>query len=410
MSCMIVYCMIVNMCVLCRCVHVPSVIVSLTIDWPVLLVGTPTELSWLLTLLNIALNRPSVDELLIVLDDSARCLGITLRDVDRLDIQLLSQVNPSLAGCWYSVWRVGILRNVQETLLYEVRYETWIGTVCDQGSWTILLKLLTKLQCLLTESIVRTLGSRNIWIGVTTGPWLIAGIHVQDILLLAVLDECARRDINRQVDEEVTLTDILLEVWTVVVLSQLGSVEGDAIGGGMVALLLCVSIGDDDQLAWLHVDMAKEQWQAARADSAETEDDDLLALRHLDVLGVLRVVVVIRASCLRLGGGCDEWSALRDGAQWDSGRDASGGDRHGRPHDRAEGAQACIAEGGGGALHDCEGGMWDGLSTDGTVPTVPRQSAAALGTAVRTAAAPIDMHRRQQHKQGRKHTPIMRGG
>src|SRR4051812_32679455 len=104
---------------------------------PVLLVASPSELSGLLSLLDVSLDGPSVDELLIVLDDSAGSLGVALGDVDGLDVELLGKVSPLSASLRHGDGHVGILGDVQQSLLHEVGNQTGVGTVGDQGGRAI---------------------------------------------------------------------------------------------------------------------------------------------------------------------------------------------------------------------------------------------------------------------------------
>ncbi len=158
----------------------------LSIMRPVLLMRSPSELSGLLALLNVAFDRPGVNELLqterksrqesedkgetatsalltqcasedcamlrvfctnlVMLDDGSRSLCVALRNMDGLDLKVLRELCPLLARLRYGMLESSVACNVQQTLLDEVRHETGVGTVGDQSGRTVLGELLAELE------------------------------------------------------------------------------------------------------------------------------------------------------------------------------------------------------------------------------------------------------------------------
>lgn len=159
---------------------------SHTIMRPVLLVGTPGELSSLFAFLQKTLNGPGIHEFLVVLDDIGH-LGVLFGNVDGLDVQALGQGNPVLSGLGLTKGKLGVLSNVQQTLLDEVGHGTGVGTMGHQGSGVgTSVDSALHVQDSLSNHIVGSLGHSQVGVGVTTNPRLIASIQIQSTGLLGM--------------------------------------------------------------------------------------------------------------------------------------------------------------------------------------------------------------------------------
>ena len=137
-------------------------------------------------------------------------------------------------------------------------------------------------QRLLAQRVVGAPRRREGRVGVAARPGLDAGVEVERALLPAELDQRDRRDVDRQVEQEVAAADQRVEHVAEVLARQRVLDEADAVfrrdlGAGIVG-------GDDRDLVGLDADVPQDQRQHALADAAEADDDQAAGER--DVNGV----------------------------------------------------------------------------------------------------------------------------
>ena len=232
--------------------------------------GAPAHLGRLAALRDEAVDRPGVDELadlLGLLGD----LGVALGDVDHLDAEIARQLAPALAGGRLHRAQAGILGEVDQRLLDEMRDQAGVGAVGDHRRRPAAV-LRRELQHVLAQRIVGAQRDRQAGIGVAARPRLDAGVDVERALLLAELDQRRRGDLDREVDQEVALAQPLVEGLAQVLARQPLPDEGDAELFGLLEAA-AVLLRDDGDLLGLDVDVAEDQRQHALADRAEADHD-----------------------------------------------------------------------------------------------------------------------------------------
>ena len=188
------------------------------------LVRSPAELGRLASLAHEAVDRPGVHELARHLR-AVRHLRVALRDVDDLDPERLRERCPLLALLRVARFVAGVLGDVQQRLLHEVRHEPRVRAVRDDRGRPVAPGL-AQLEHLLAQRIVRAPARGDVRVGVTARPRLDAGVEVQRAFLVAELDQRDARDVDRQVQHEIATADQRLEDVTVVVDDRKADVIG----------------------------------------------------------------------------------------------------------------------------------------------------------------------------------------
>mmetsp|Transcript_18660 Transcript_18660/g.48629 ORF Transcript_18660/g.48629 Transcript_18660/m.48629 type:complete len:319 (+) Transcript_18660:112-1068(+) len=97
-------------------------LVVLAINWKVLLVGSPAKFGRLTALADEAIDTPSVDKLSGLLWLCVADLRVPLRDVDRLDPELLCERPPPRTGGRLGNFHASVLGNVKQGALDVVRH------------------------------------------------------------------------------------------------------------------------------------------------------------------------------------------------------------------------------------------------------------------------------------------------
>ena len=232
--------------------------------------GAPAHLGGLAALRDEAVDRPGVDELADLLGLPGD-LGVALGDMDHAHAEVACQLAPALPSGGLHRAQAGVLGEVDQRLLHEMRDQAGVGAVGDHRRRPAAV-LRHQLQHVLAQRIVGAQRHRQAGVGIAARPGLDAGVDIEGALLLAELDQGRRGDLDRQVDHEVALGHSLLERLAEVVARQALPDEGDA---ELLQLLQAAAVlgRDDRDLLGLDVDVPEDQRQHALADRAEADHD-----------------------------------------------------------------------------------------------------------------------------------------
>ena len=252
-------------------------VVALAVAREVLLVRAPAELGGLLAFADEAVHRPGVDEFVDLLRLRGQ-LRVALGDVDHLDAELARELPPLLARLGAAGVDAGVVGDVEQRLLDEVRHQARVGAVGEHGGGRA-RSLRAQRQRLFAQRVVGAPGVRNGRVGVAARPRLDAGVEIHRALRPAELDQCDRRHVDRHVEHEVTTTDVRIELTAIVVARDRQLHELDAVLLGF--LLAAIVRGDDGDALFRDPDVTQDQGQRALSDAAESDEDD--ASRKLDV-------------------------------------------------------------------------------------------------------------------------------
>ena len=230
---------------------------------------TPAQLGRLATLAHETIDRPGVHELALALAVTGD-LGVPLGDVDRLHPQRLRQRRPTFARCRHGGFPASVAGDVQHRLLDEMGNQTRIGAVGYHRGRPASHRPAGR-QRAFPQRIVGTLRRRQGRVGIATFPGLDAGIEIQRALRLAQFRQGNGGNIDRQVEQEISVTQQRPQNLPVIFPRQgphdMRNAEfGSDLGTTGIA-------GHDLDLVLRHVDMPQDQRQNPLADAAETEHD-----------------------------------------------------------------------------------------------------------------------------------------
>ena len=110
-----------------------------------------------------------------------------------LDAKLLREARPSLARLRHLRRATGVPCDIKNGFLHEMRNETGIRAVRDNGRGVRTTEIeRAKCQSLLAERIVRAIRNRKRWISVITEPWFNDSVDVEYFVAEAIFDERRR--------------------------------------------------------------------------------------------------------------------------------------------------------------------------------------------------------------------------
>ena len=160
------------------------------------------ELRGLHQLVHEAVDGPGVDELVRTLGPVGR-LGVAFGYLDERDAERLRERRP--AGLIRG--RLGVLpkahREVEQRLFHEVRDETGIRAVIDDGRRCAGLQPPAELQHVFARAVVGALAHREHRVVEDAWPGLDRRVDIKHAVRGAPLDEVEARDIHRQVEQQV---------------------------------------------------------------------------------------------------------------------------------------------------------------------------------------------------------------
>src|SRR5690606_19257706 len=157
-----------------------------------------------------AVDRPRVDELSVAFRMSAR-LSVALSDLNHGNVEIPGKLCPLLASLRSSILVAQCPIEIEQSLLHEVRYETRIGAMIDDGGRCVWTELFRKLQGLFANQIIRALAYIEHRVVVDPGPRLDGGVHVQRAAVGTKPNQVEARYIHRKIQNEIARVDILGE-------------------------------------------------------------------------------------------------------------------------------------------------------------------------------------------------------
>ena len=220
--------------------------------------------------------RPTVHYAYHPCDDAlglpARYLRVTLGDVDDLHPQAVSEVCPFPPVLRHDGIDAGIAGDVEQCFLDEMRDDAGVGAVGEhrrraggiaraQGERAV------------PQRIVGALRRREVGIRVPAGPRLDAGVEIERALFLAELDQRHRRDVDREVEEEVAGAEQRVQHRAVVLAGQ--RLDDKPYAVTLRLLVAHVLRGDDRDPFRGHADVAANKRQYALTDATETDDHQI---------------------------------------------------------------------------------------------------------------------------------------
>src|SRR5215831_4050203 len=111
-----------------------------------------------------------------------------------------------------------------------MRDEAGIGAVGQDRGWAA-GGTAAKRQCAFTQRVIGTRRWRQAGIGIAAGPRLDARIQIERASFLAQFDQRNARDVDRDVEEKIALSELWLEQRAVVAASQCGFDKADPVFG-----------------------------------------------------------------------------------------------------------------------------------------------------------------------------------
>ncbi len=203
--------------------------------------------------------------------------------MDHLDAQRARERRPLLARLRVGLV-AGVLRDVEQRLLDEVRDQPGVGAVGDHGRGAVGPGL-AQLENFLAQGIIGAAAGRDVRVGIAARPWLDAGVEVQRPLLVAELDQRDAGDVHRQVQQEVAAAHQRVQHVAEVLARERVVQELDSV---LLRLLAPGVVGRDDRDAVGRepADVAQDQRQDALADGTEADENQPPGeMRVYDVLG-----------------------------------------------------------------------------------------------------------------------------
>eukprot|EP00037_Helgoeca_nana_P019657 m.192717 g.192717 ORF g.192717 m.192717 type:complete len:427 (+) comp24957_c0_seq1:1436-2716(+) len=182
---------------------ISSKLVVLAVYREILFVGSPSELGWLASFADEAIDAPGVDKLSRTFGLGLAHLGVPLGDVDGLDPELLRESTPPLACRRLGDLNPSVLGNVEQCPLDVVRDEPRVGAVGRDRGHRLWAELFAEGEHLLPLGVVAPLARGKRCICVASEPRLDHRVEVHHLAVVAELHEIARSSVDRQVEEVV---------------------------------------------------------------------------------------------------------------------------------------------------------------------------------------------------------------
>src|ERR1700730_2332274 len=202
---------------------------------------SPAELGRLRAFADKAVDRPGVDEFARFFR-YRRYLRVALGDVVDLEAEPLGETSPIAAAGRFPAAEIRTLRDVDQRPLDEMRDEARVGAV-RQNSGRPPRVAEAKRERALAQRVIRARRWRQAGIGIAARPWLDAGIQIQRASFLTELDQSDARDIDRDVEEKIAVTELRLQQGPVIAPGQSGVDKADAILGRDI---LATRLGGND--------------------------------------------------------------------------------------------------------------------------------------------------------------------
>ena len=239
--------------------------VARTLGRHVLLVRAPAEFRRLHPFRQEAVDRPGVDEFVLLLGD-AGALRVAFGDVDALHAEVARQPGPVVAR-----GRCGgtaeVARQMQQRALDQMAHHAGIGAVCHHRGRVSAVA--AQRQRRFAHGVVGAFGDRLVGIGIAARRRFDARIKIQHAEFAAQFDQRDRRDSDREVDQEAAAGQQRRQDGAQRVRLQRHLLEPDAGEFGDGARRI---IGIDDHHALArHVEMPQDERQCALADRAEAD-------------------------------------------------------------------------------------------------------------------------------------------
>ena len=230
-----------------------------------------------------AFDRPRVHELV----DLLRLVGdlrVTLGAVDDLHAQRLGE-NVELAGAAELGDLLGggalhlpvgdqLLADVDQALLHEMRDQAGVRAVLDDRGRALGLPLRRHAAEIHVAPVQRLLG--RVGAALVRIPELGRRVDVHHAVVAAPLENLKRVDVPGEIDEDVSLADVLGEQPAHVVLGHAIAHEADALGGPRLELRRAILEIHDRDILRRHLDVAEENRQRALGDRAVTDEEDFV--------------------------------------------------------------------------------------------------------------------------------------
>src|SRR3989338_5485683 len=234
-----------------------------------------------------AVYGPCVHELVHLLR-LLRRLRVAFRDVNDFNLKFLCERRPLLTRLRFRNFFSGIFCDSQKCLFDEMRYQPRVCAVRDNCRRPRARDgQIAQNERLFAERVVGALRHGKRRVGVITGPRLNDRVQIQDSLFLAELDEVGGRNSDRDVAEEISLSNVRQDYFFVIVRRERLKNESHAEFFGDRASALVG--GNDGNFLRRHREMPEEERKDALSDASKTDNQNFsvkFLLRHFIFLSL----------------------------------------------------------------------------------------------------------------------------